>query len=553
MNYKSTPNDPKKNEELKIEKEKYSSQKQEAKILSEIKKPSNTQSKNLLSLGKNDSGKEKSHKIQSEEAKGVVKNNSIELTKKKDSNIDREKENHLILNYEPNDLNKGKLEIPFTNGSNMNKPILQDQDSEIVSEMQKQMSIFQICDEKGEIMILDKEKASKSDEINMLNLKISNLKYISESGDYSHIMNIETYNFGLEGTKIFSNKSKIKDENRASDDNKLLLHKEKTKAKQIIINGIYLRSDMRKKKYIAFIEFINEKLDEIKELLQWNRDKSKKNTKLSISENINRTGTINTRNQDVISGLSIINDAEEDSKKFKIDTSKTQIADNEKTTSVNKVSSLNKETLYDYDYNEMQEHANINIPNPDAECKTDNPVINELHKSKSKRKVKVKDYNNFDKLSSFLDIHNQTIISEYCKANNIIDDNKILQRLDLDLQSNYSIGLKRLSSSFKMDASFNEVKLNLPSEDKESSSSKIENFMNIIQNNAGLNQNQDSTNKTIKQEENDFEQIISNNKNIQKDLKKANQSDLTLAENLDITKENDIMNEGEKINKEIIT
>ena len=305
--------------------------------------------------------------------------------------------------------------------------------------------------------------------------------------------------------------------------------------KESIINGIYLNSDMRIKKYSILFDFLTENLNEINNFLTKPQEINQNahfspSTTLRIIEktasNIENNKGIITNNH-IVSDTSLFNE-----------TDKLEYLNKNKKSPKNK--NFKENTSIDYDCSDMQENAVINKPSEKTPTKIN---LNETNNF-------IPLINSFERKNSFLDLLDEkTINSELCKNGVLYDDDKILKNLDLDMISNYSS--KNVSRFFHLDSlNNNEVKINLFNDEKDGNTTlQFNNFLlnNVVNRNSiGSTQpkinnikNKLNLDKTYKMDEYDNSNSYTKNEN----LKKNEKNDQTIINNhFEIKKENVYVN-----------
>ena len=250
--------------------------------------------------------------------------------------------------------------------------------------------------------------------------------------------------------------------------------------KESIINGIYLNSDMRIKKYGILFEFLTDNLieinnfltkpQEIKAITHFSPSSTLKIIEKTMSNLDNNKGV--STNNNIVSDTSLFN--ESDKLEFM---NKNSV----------KINPINKEsnkdnTFSDYNCSDMQENAIINKPDDKSPGKINhNLILDDININKYNPII-----NSFTR-NSFIDLlENQTIDSDLCKNGAVFEDDKIFKNLDLDLISNCSS--KNISRFFRLDSLNNkEVKLTFCNDEKDSNTTiQFNNFLfnNVVNKNS---------------------------------------------------------------------
>ena len=467
QNYKSTPTTLLKVIDLvKLDKEKFASQKNEIKIIKSENNYVSNEKKAMIniqtSLRKNGTKSEKNKERISKDDENTTtrefKTDIINTLKKnmfspKNIKTYKKVENlthTIILTTNCTDTNKDSRSINLDQYHN-NKP--NEEYCNTLNEESKQNNFIDFNQDK---IILSNDPK----EINIL-LSIQNFNNLIRLGnskskvDENH-QDIQKLNSLIKGLKTGDNDSNVISDNTikqnvlvGEDSNKKLGLRDSlfsTIKRENLITGIYLNSDMRIKKYGIFFEFFSDNIKEINNYLR-PTEQVKENENFSplstlrIIEKTLSNLDINKPTSNVVSDISIFNETEKNDK----------ILVNR--CSTNKLS-IKDISQCDFDGSDMQENAVVNKPVDlslnKIKIKTENyqNMINNYNDFKDN--ISLVKMNSFEKNNSLFDIiDKESINSEFCKNGKVYDDDNILKNLDFDLQSNAS-SLKNVSKFFKL-------------------------------------------------------------------------------------------------------
>ena len=467
QNYKSTPTTLLKVIDLvKLDKEKFASQKNEIKIIKSENNYVSNEKKAMIniqtSLRKNGTKSEKNKERISKDDENTTtrefKTDIINTLKKnmfspKNIKTYKKVENlthTIILTTNCTDTNKDSRSINLDQYHN-NKP--NEEYCNTLNEESKQNNFIDFNQDK---IILSNDPK----EINIL-LSIQNFNNLIRLGnskskvDENH-QDIQKLNSLIKGLKTGDNDSNVISDNTikqnvlvGEDSNKKLGLRDSlfsTIKRENLITGIYLNSDMRIKKYGIFFEFFSDNIKEINNYLR-PTEQVKENENFSplstlrIIEKTLSNLDINKPTSNVVSDISIFNETEKNDK----------ILVNR--CSTNKLS-IKDISQCDFDGSDMQENAVVNKPVDlslnKIKIKTENyqNMINNYNDFKDN--ITLVKMNSFEKNNSLFDIiDKESINSEFCKNGKVYDDDNILKNLDFDLQSNAS-SLNNVSKFFKL-------------------------------------------------------------------------------------------------------
>ena len=467
QNYKSTPTTLLKVIDLvKLDKEKFASQKNEIKIIKSENNYVSNEKKAMIniqtSLRKNGTKSEKNKERISKDDENTTtrefKTDIINTLKKnmfspKNIKTYKKVENlthTIILTTNCTDTNKDSRSINLDQYHN-NKP--NEEYCNTLNEESKQNNFIDFNQDK---IILSNDPK----EINIL-LSIQNFNNLIRLGnskskvDENH-QDIQKLNSLIKGLKTGDNDSNVISDNTikqnvlvGEDSNKKLGLRDSlfsTIKRENLITGIYLNSDMRIKKYGIFFEFFSDNIKEINNYLR-PTEQVKENENFSplstlrIIEKTLSNLDINKPTSNVVSDISIFNETEKNDK----------ILVNR--CSTNKLS-IKDISQCDFDGSDMQENAVVNKPVDlslnKIKIKTENyqNMINNYNDFKDN--ISLVKMNSFEKNNSLFDIiDKESINSEFCKNGKVYDDDNILKNLDFDLQSNAS-SLNNVSKFFKL-------------------------------------------------------------------------------------------------------
>lgn len=467
QNYKSTPTTILKVIDLvKLDKEKFASQKNEIKILKSENNYVSNEKKAMINIHtslrkngtKSDKNKERISKDDENTTTREFKTDIINTLKKnmfspKNIKTYKKVENlthTIILTTNCTDTNKDSRSINLDQYHN-NKP--NEEYFNTINEESKQNNFIDFNQDK--ILL-----SNDSKENNIL-LSIQNFNSLIRLGnskskvDENH-PDIQKLNSLIKGLKTGDNDSHVISDNTikqnvlvGEDSNKKLGLRDSlfsTIKRENLITGIYLNSDMRIKKYGIFFEFFSDNIKEINNYLR-PTEQVKENENFSplstlrIIEKTLSNLDINKPTSNVVSDISIFNETEKNDK----------ILVNR--CSTNKLS-IKDISQCDFDGSDMQENAVVNKPVDlslnKIKIKTENyqNMINNYNDFKDN--ITLVKMNSFEKNNSLIGIiDKESIDSEFCKNGKVYDDDNILKNLDFDLQSNAS-SLNNVSKFFKL-------------------------------------------------------------------------------------------------------
>ena len=467
QNYKSTPTTLLKVIDLvKLDKEKFASQKNEIKIIKSENNYVSNEKKAMIniqtSLRKNGTKSEKNKERISKDDENTTtrefKTDIINTLKKnmfspKNIKTYKKVENlthTIILTTNCTDTNKDSRSINLDQYHN-NKP--NEEYCNTLNEESKQNNFIDFNQ--------DKILLSNDPKENNILLSIQNFNNLIRLGnskskvDENH-QDIQKLNSLIKGLKTGDNDSNVISDNTikqnvlvGEDSNKKLGLRDSlfsTIKRENLITGIYLNSDMRIKKYGIFFEFFSDNIKEINNYLR-PTEQVKENENFSplstlrIIEKTLSNLDINKPTSNVVSDISIFNETEKNDK----------ILVNR--CSTNKLS-IKDISQCDFDGSDMQENAVVNKPVDlslnKIKIKTENyqNMINNYNDFKDN--ITLVKMNSFEKNNSLFDIiDKESINSEFCKNGKVYDDDNILKNLDFDLQSNAS-SLNNVSKFFKL-------------------------------------------------------------------------------------------------------
>ena len=225
-----------------------------------------------------------------------------------------------------------------------------------------------------------------------------------------------------------------------------------TLKRENIINGIYLNSDMRIKKYGIFFDFFSENIKEINNFLKppENFNNLSRTSTLRIIEKTISNAETNKVTSNVVSEFSLFNESEKNDQR-----------NSQKKFSPNM---LNKDiTLCDYNCSDMHENAIVNKPNDLSAAKININIenVNENYNNTNtfNNNLTLLKMNSYEKKNSILELFdNRSINSEICRNGVVYDDDQIMKNLEFEINSNVS-SMKNISKYFRGDSHRNDPRI----------------------------------------------------------------------------------------------
>jgi hypothetical protein len=479
------------NDLVKLDKDKYSSQKNDAKLMkSDIHYFSNDHKKNPINLHANfkktapkgEKFKEmlakdeenlterdfrsdmvnkllKKSDLTSKNIKSVKKNDNLTHTNILTTNCTDNKDSRSI-NLEHYQSNKQIEEVTCTTSEEAKNNIINQDPSKLVLVESDTLEndILLSIQKFGSLLRVGNSNSIKVDENHPDIMKLNSLLGSLKSG-----ANESTHHMMNENNTIKRDTFINENYNKKHRENSLF----NTIRRESIINGIYLNSDTRIKKYGIFFDFFSENIKEITNFLKPPENNIPQNfsptSTLRIIEKTISNFETNKPTSNIISDISMFTESE------KNDYYKQSLKKNSPNL-------LGKEiTLCDYNCSDMQENAVVNKPIDLTTAKINiNTEINFDSSNQYNNNVTLFKVNSYEKKNSLLDLfENRSINSEYCKNGVVVDDDQIMKNLDFDLISNIS-STKNVSKYFHMDSIRNNIHINTNFEDNKDPNTTIQ-------------------------------------------------------------------------------
>jgi len=294
----------------------------------------------------------------------------------------------------------------------------------------------------GTLLRINNSKGVKIDENSPDIIKLNNLLYTIKTGHNDSSQTMMNENNTIRRDTFINDNYNKKNCNRQETSLFNTLKREN------IINGIYLNSDMRIKKYGIFFDFFSENIKEINNFLKppENFNNLSRTSTLRIIEKTISNAETNKITSNVVSEFSLFNESEKNDQR-----------NSQKKFSPNM---MNKDiTLCDYNCSDMHENAIVNKPNDLSAAKININIENAHENYNTNNNLTLLKMNSYEKKNSLLELFdNKSINSEICRNGVVYDDDQIMKNLEFEINSNVS-SMKNISKYFRADSNRNEPKI----------------------------------------------------------------------------------------------